>query len=136
MQFEAGLLLQVADDAEEIACLRIAARAEHADKAFRRRAGRRAELLKTDRRFDVVAQDRLAGIDIAGSMVSMPSRSSASAKAGSRATRFCTSSLKSRVTAMARLLIIVPAACAAACSPPTILSPFRCRVAGAAWCHP
>src|SRR5580692_4331116 len=37
-------------------------------------------------------------------MVSMPSRSSASAKAGSRAIRFCTSSLKSRVTAIARLL--------------------------------
>src|SRR5580698_7367720 len=36
-------------------------------------------------------------------MVSMPSRSSASAKAGSRAIRFCTSSLKSRVNAIARL---------------------------------
>src|ERR1700733_12583449 len=36
-------------------------------------------------------------------MVSMPSRSSASAKAGSRAIRFCTSSLKSRVNAMACL---------------------------------
>jgi hypothetical protein len=41
--------------------LRIAARAEHADEAFRRRAGRFAELLETDRRLDVVAQDRLAG---------------------------------------------------------------------------
>src|SRR3984957_11253838 len=65
VQFDAGLFLQVADDAEEIARLRIAARAEHADEAFRRRAGRRAELLDTDRRLDVVAQDRFAGVHVA-----------------------------------------------------------------------
>jgi hypothetical protein len=101
MQLKAGLLLQVTDDAEEVAGVRITARAQHADDAFRRCASRRAELLEADRRLDVVAQNRFACIDIAGSMVLMPSRSSASAKAGSPATRFRTSSLKSRVTAIA-----------------------------------
>ncbi len=91
MQLNAGLFLQVTDYAEEVARLRIAARAEHPNEAFRLCASRRAELLKTDRRFDVIAKDRLAGVDIA-SMVSIPSRSSASAKAGSRAVRFCTGS--------------------------------------------
>jgi hypothetical protein len=37
---------------------------------------------------------------------------------------FCTGSLKSRVTVIARLRIIVQAAFDAACSPPTTLSPF------------
>jgi hypothetical protein len=46
MEFDAGLFLQVADDAEEIAGLWIAARAEHADEAFRLRAGRFAKLLE------------------------------------------------------------------------------------------
>ena len=65
MELDAGLFLQVADDAEEVAGQRIAARAEHADEALRLRAGRLAQLLEADRRLDVVAQDRLAGVDIA-----------------------------------------------------------------------
>jgi hypothetical protein len=40
VEFDAGLLLQVADDAEEVAGLRIPARSEHADEALRLRAGR------------------------------------------------------------------------------------------------
>jgi hypothetical protein len=35
MELDACLLLQVADDAEEVAGLRIAPRTEHADQAFR-----------------------------------------------------------------------------------------------------
>ena len=45
MELDAGLFLQVADDAEEVAGLRIAARAEHANEAFRLRAGRRGKKL-------------------------------------------------------------------------------------------
>jgi hypothetical protein len=40
MQVDAGLFLQIADDAEEIAGLRIAARAEHAYETLRLCAGR------------------------------------------------------------------------------------------------
>ena len=66
MQLDPGLLLQIADDAEEVARLRIAARAEHADQALGGRVGRLAELFEADGRLDVVAQDRLAGVDVAG----------------------------------------------------------------------
>ena len=62
MQPHAGPLLQIADHAEEVLRLRIAARAEHANQAL----WRRAELFEADRRLDVVAQDRLAGVDVAG----------------------------------------------------------------------
>jgi hypothetical protein len=64
-QMQAGLLLQVADDGEEIFRLRIAARAEHADQALGRRAGRLGELFEADGRLDGVAQQRLSGLDIA-----------------------------------------------------------------------
>ena len=37
MQLDPGLPLQVSDDRKEISALRIAARAEHADKALGRR---------------------------------------------------------------------------------------------------
>src|SRR6516164_7649431 len=66
MQLQAGLLLQVAEHAEEVARLRVAARPEHADQALGRCRGRRAQLLEADRGLDVVAQDSLAGVDIAG----------------------------------------------------------------------
>src|ERR1700738_300569 len=46
VELDAGLFLQVADDAEEVAGLRIAAWAEHADEALRLRAGRLAKLLE------------------------------------------------------------------------------------------
>jgi hypothetical protein len=66
VELDAGLFLHIADDAKEVAGLRIAARSEHADEALRLGAGRLAQFLEADRRFDVVAQDRLAGVDIAG----------------------------------------------------------------------
>ncbi len=62
---QAGLLLQIADDGEEIFRLRIAARAEHADQALGGRAGRLGELFEADGRLDGVAQQRLSGLDIA-----------------------------------------------------------------------
>ena len=43
MELDAGLFLQVADDAEEVAGLRIAARAEHVDEASMRGSAARAE---------------------------------------------------------------------------------------------
>jgi hypothetical protein len=45
---QAGLLLQIADDGEKIFRLRIAARAEHADQALGRRAGRFGELFPSE----------------------------------------------------------------------------------------
>jgi 5-methyltetrahydropteroyltriglutamate--homocysteine methyltransferase len=65
MQADTRALLQIADHAEEVLCLRIAARPKHADQAFGRRAGRFAELLETDSRLDVITQDRLARLHIA-----------------------------------------------------------------------
>src|SRR3990172_3962222 len=55
-QLQAGALLQVADDAEQILRLRIATRAEHADQALGRRADRLGKPLEADRGLDVVAQ--------------------------------------------------------------------------------
>jgi hypothetical protein len=46
VKLDASLFLQVADDAEEVAGLRIAARAEHADEALRLGAGRLASFSK------------------------------------------------------------------------------------------
>ena len=59
------MALQVADDVEQIARLRIAGGSEHADQALRRRTSVRAQLPKADRRVDVVAQDRLAAVHVA-----------------------------------------------------------------------
>jgi hypothetical protein len=47
MEAQPRALLQVADHAEEIFRLRIAARSEHTDQALGRRAGRFAEFLFT-----------------------------------------------------------------------------------------
>ncbi len=65
VKLHASLLLQVADHAEEISCLRVTARAEHADKTLGRRIGRLGKLLEADCRLDVVAHDGLAGFKIA-----------------------------------------------------------------------
>ena len=65
MQAHAGTFLQVANHTEQVSCLRVAARAEHADQALGRRAGCPAKLLEADRRLDVIAQDRLSGVHVA-----------------------------------------------------------------------
>ena len=66
MQLDTCLFLKVAEDAEQIACLRIAARAEHTHEALRGSIRGFAELCKADSRIDVVAQDRLAGLHVTG----------------------------------------------------------------------
>ncbi len=66
MEFDVRLLLQIADDAEKVPRLRIAARAEHANEALERRVRRFGQFLKADSRLDVVAQDRLPGVHIPG----------------------------------------------------------------------
>ncbi len=54
------------DDLEEIARLRIAAWAEHAHQAFRRAVRPTTQFLEADRRVDVIAKERLPGIEISG----------------------------------------------------------------------
>jgi len=66
VKFDPGALLQIGQHIEQIAGLRIAAGAEHADEALGLGAGGLAQLLEADRRLDVIAQDRLAGVDVAG----------------------------------------------------------------------
>src|SRR6266568_5359097 len=66
LEVQARAFLKISDHAEEIFGLRIAPRPEHANEALGRRSGRFAKLLKADGRLDVVAQDRLAGLHIAG----------------------------------------------------------------------
>src|SRR5947207_13464530 len=63
-QAEPVALLQIADDAEQIARLRVAARPEHADQALGRGAQFAAELLEAVSRLDVVPQDGLARPDV------------------------------------------------------------------------
>jgi hypothetical protein len=60
VQLDAGLFLQVADDAEKIPRLRITTRTKHAHQALRLRASRFAKFLEADCCLDVVARDRLA----------------------------------------------------------------------------
>jgi hypothetical protein len=65
MKSHAAALLQVADNAEQIAAPQVAARAEHADETPRRRAGRLAKLLETDSHVHVIAQNGLASAQVA-----------------------------------------------------------------------
>src|SRR5262249_11639325 len=60
----ASPLLQITDHVEQILGLGIPARAEHPDQALGRGACRRPELLKSDGRLDVIAQDNFTGIEI------------------------------------------------------------------------
>jgi hypothetical protein len=55
VKMHARLLLQIADYAEKVLCLRVAARTKHTDQALRRRASCCPELFKADGRLDVVA---------------------------------------------------------------------------------
>ena len=64
---QSGLLLQIADDGEQIFRLRIAARAEHADQAVGPRAGRLGDLFSANPRYalseqpDAAAREGAAG---------------------------------------------------------------------------
>jgi hypothetical protein len=50
---------------EQIPGLRIAAWTQHSHQAFRRPFGSKAQFLESDRRVDVVTQDRLSRIEVA-----------------------------------------------------------------------
>src|SRR6266481_817721 len=65
MEAHAGALLQIAEYAEQVTGLRVAARAEHADGALLRRPGRLTELLEADGRLDVVSHDGFASTEVA-----------------------------------------------------------------------
>ena len=62
---EAFLLLKVSPDFEEVAGLRVAARAEHAHQARRRLVDGGGEFLEALLGVDGVAQHRLADVDVA-----------------------------------------------------------------------
>jgi hypothetical protein len=62
---EAVSTLQVANDAEEPVCMRIAPFAQHARQAFWRRANFFAQLAETHGRVDIVAQHPLADFKLA-----------------------------------------------------------------------
>jgi len=55
MKFDPGCLLQVPDDPEEVARLRVAARLEHAGQAFGGRFRRLPEFFEAGGRLDIVA---------------------------------------------------------------------------------
>src|SRR5271165_6139766 len=107
MQFDPRLFLQIADDSEEVARLWVAARAEHADQAFRGGVGRFADASPSFSKPTVALMvSRRIALPVStspASMVSIPSRSRFSANAASLATRRCTSSLKLLVRAMSAL---------------------------------
>jgi len=65
--FEAHALraLQMGDDVEQVLRLRIALRAEHPHQALRGDLRELAQALEPHRAVDVVAQQRLAGVEIA-----------------------------------------------------------------------
>src|SRR5215831_8677346 len=65
-ELHARSLLQIADHAEKILGLRVTAGPEHADQAFGRRASCGPEFFEADGRLDVVAQDRLSGLQVTG----------------------------------------------------------------------
>ncbi len=63
-------LLKVSDDLEEIPRLRVSFRREHAHEDFGRTFQIAAELDEADCAVDVIAQDGLAGLNIAGEQAS------------------------------------------------------------------
>src|SRR5277367_6719684 len=98
--------------------------------------GRLAELFEANRRLDVGAQDRLAGVDIAGEHGVDPFAQQRGAEGGIACDPLLHQLLEIPCHWHRPSPFTVPAAFAAACSPPTILSPARCRAAGVAWCRP
>ena len=65
-QSNLGVLLNRADNPEEILCVRVSLRGEHAVQALVRLPDFSRKLFETDRRVDEVAKHRLAGCRIAG----------------------------------------------------------------------
>jgi hypothetical protein len=91
--------LEVLDDLEEIASLRVAAWTEHTHQALGRPFCSATELLEPNRRVDVIAKYRLTGVEI-----SAPSRRSSFLYLRSDRRRACTVSLNCRVRGIPFLL--------------------------------
>ena len=66
MKAHAFSALQVSDDIEQVARLGISLWPEHSHEALRRDARQLAKALKSHRAVDVVAQQRLARVDVTG----------------------------------------------------------------------
>jgi hypothetical protein len=125
LQMEPALLLQVAEHGEEVARLRIAARTEHAHEALGRRAGGAAERLEADRRIDVVAQDGLAGLEVAFQHARHRFLQKRLAEVG-----IAPGARLDGVLEISQTHLAAPLSCAAG-SRPNAPAPPRCRVAGA-----
>ena len=65
LEVQTFAFLKAADDLEEFARLRIAVRTKHAHQALGLLGGRSPEFLKPNGRVDIVAQHRLADVDLA-----------------------------------------------------------------------
>lgn len=72
------------DHREQVARLGVPSRPEHTDETLARFAKDPGQLLKPDGRVDVVAQHRLAGIDIIGQQAFDPFLQQSLAKFGSK----------------------------------------------------
>ena len=94
------VLLDTADDLEEVPGVRIAGRSEHAHDTLRRFVSEGAELSEPEGGVDVVAQHDLASVDIPGKRVLDAFLDQPSRKAGSRQARACKVSLKLRMSGM------------------------------------
>ena len=94
--------LQSADDGENIVRARVARRAEHAHEAFRGFGCRGGQFFKTDGRVDIITV-----VTSPDKKFSMLSLNNARLKAGSRAARALTVSLKSRVNVIVQFLVSV-----------------------------
>src|SRR5437016_5244580 len=103
-------LLEVLNHFEEIARPRIATWTQHPHEAFRWPLRPTTQLLESDRGVDVVAKDRLSGIEIPARRHSTPSFRSSFRYFRSARRRACTVSLNSRVRGISflpRLTLLV-----------------------------
>jgi hypothetical protein len=96
----AFLLLQITDHRKQITRLGVSFGPEHAHEALARLVENPGQLIEPDRRVDIVAQHRLAGIDITGEQAFDAFLQQALRNAGSRWARACMVSLKSLVKAI------------------------------------
>ena len=92
------MLLNAADDLEQVASVGIASRPEHSHEALGRLVGKGAKLLEPHGGVDVVTQHDLARIDVPGKQAFDAFLQQSFWNAGSRSARACTVSLKSRVS--------------------------------------
>ena len=102
-ELDALVLLDPADDLEQVAGVRIARRSEHAHQTLGRLVREGAKLLEPDCGVDVVTQYDLAGIDVPCKQALDAFLQQPFAKSRSRSARACTVSWKSRVSGMVHI---------------------------------